>query len=228
MSGHKSRNNIPRRPARPAADHRLDQFAAAVAEARANNPGATALAALEDEFIDAAMDIGAHLDRATVGAAWLILGQLMGTRLQATPPEQQSQMLGGLFQVARLAGQRLYTGDRLPVTIACPYTYLSGDPCKKSVTGPSLERADTLMGAHVWQQHPGEAWPPQEGCTPGPDEIVVAGDGLAELVDEEGEAFCACGDPAVMLKSVTNRPDGKPGTLQALCRDCAADGEAQA
>jgi len=148
--------------ASPAADHRLDQFAAAISQGRADNPAIASLADTEAQFIEAAMDIGAHLDRQTVGAAWLILGQLMGTRLQSTPPEQQAQALAMLFQVARLAGQRLYTGDRLPIEARCPFTYATGKPCASTIKGVNEKQFDTNMRAHIWQHHPDETWPPAE------------------------------------------------------------------
>lgn len=154
-AGHKLRNT-------PAADHRLDQFAAAVAEARTTQPALAALGQIETQFIDTAMDIGAHLDRATVGAAWLILGQLFGTNLASTPPDQQAGQLVALLNVAKLAGQRLYVGDRLPVEMRCPFTYATGAPCTKLIKGSDEKQFDTYMRAHIWQQHPGETWPPKE------------------------------------------------------------------
>lgn len=157
MSGHHAHKQS--HGANPASDFRLDQFAAAVAEGR-NNPAVAGLVDQEDAFIDAAMDIGAHLDRQTLGAAWLILGQLMGTRLQSTPPEQQPMVLGMLLQVARLAGQKLYTGTGLPITVACPYAYGNGSACSTTRTAPNQERLDVLLRAHVLQNHPGKEWPP--------------------------------------------------------------------
>lgn len=167
MTGHQHVNQ--RQKPQPAADHRLDQFAAAVTEARTTTPALATLAATEDQFIEAAMDIGAHLDRQTVGAAWLILGQLFGTNLQSVPPEQQANQLGVLLNVAKLAGQRLYVGERLPVTVKCPFTYGADfTPCSKEITAPTVERLDALMGAHAWQNHPGCEWPlvaDAEGCS---------------------------------------------------------------
>lgn len=145
----------------PAADHRLDQFAAQVTEARNTQPALQALAEIEQQFLDAALDVGGHLDRETVGAAWLILGQLFAANLANVAPEQQAQHLGRLLNVARLAGARLYTGDRLPVEVACPFMHGNGTPCGKVVKAPNPERADVLLGAHVWQAHPGETWPPK-------------------------------------------------------------------
>lgn len=214
MTGHQHANQ--RRKPSPAADHRLDQFAAAVAEARTTQPALAALQPTVDQFIDTAMDIGAHLDRPTLGAAWLILGQLFGTNLASTPPDQQAGVLAMLLNVARLAGERLYTGTAIPVEMPCPFPYGTGAPCKSVIKAPNRERADVLLGAHVWQQHPGETWPP----------VVLAGDGMAELIGEESIVHCACGEPAVMVRGVTNRPDGEPGEAQALCRDCAAKGGA--
>lgn len=165
-AGHHSRNAV------PAADHRLDQFAAEVNEARANNPAIAALADEEQRLIDEALDIGAHLDRATLGAAWVLLGRLMFQRLQTTPPEQQPVLLCTLFQAARLAGARLYTGDRLPVELECPYTYASGAACKTVIKGPNSERAEVLLGAHAWQAHPGRERPTVEPEVPLEDQQV--------------------------------------------------------
>lgn len=198
MTGHYAGHHP--RSAVPAADHRLDQFAAAVAEARATNPAIAALAATEDQFIEAAMDIGAHLDHQTVGAAWLILGQLFGTNLASVAPEQQAGALAMLLNVAKLAGQRLYTGDRLPVEVPCPFTYTTGAPCKTVVKAPNRERADVLLAAHAWQQHPGQEQAPS--------------------VAAEETAYCACGNPAQLIVGITNHPDGEGGTAKAQCTDC--------
>jgi hypothetical protein len=159
MSGHQHRAQS--HGASAAADYRLDQFAAAVADARATNPVVASLAAQEDQFISAAMDIGAHLDRQTLGAAWLIAGQLMGAHLQNTPPEQQAGALAMLLNVIKLAGEKLYTGNGLPITVACPYAYSGGAQCSTTRTAPNQERVDLLMRAHVAQNHPGEEWPPK-------------------------------------------------------------------
>ncbi len=206
MSGHQHARQS--HGARPASDYRLDQFAAAVAEGR-NNPAVAGLVDQEDAFIDAAMDIGAHLDRQTLGAAWLILGQLMGTRLQSTPPEQQPMVLGMLLQVARLAGQKLYTGTGLPVTVSCPFTYSGGGVCSTKRTAPTQDRLDLLMRAHVAQNHPGKEWPPQSEDTP----FIIPGSELAE----------ALADPVRLLASPAVRHGHQlapgPTTIQAITRD---------
>lgn len=165
MSGHQhARQSRGANP--PASDHRLDQFAASVAEARATNPAVAGLATQEDQFIDAALDIGAHLDRQTLGAAWLIAGQLMGTHLQGVPPEHQASALAMLLNVVKLAGERLYTGNGLPITVACPYAYGNGSQCSTTRTAPNQDRLDVLMRAHIMQNHPGKEWPPAaEGGT---------------------------------------------------------------
>lgn len=151
---------------KPAADHRLDQFAAQVAEARTAQPALQALAATEQQFIDAAMDVGAHLDRETVGAAWLILGQLFAANLANVRPEAQAQHLGMLLNVTRLAGARLYTGDRLPVEMRCPFTYSTGKQCTKTIKGGDEKQFDTNMRAHLWQNHPDATWPPDGEIPP--------------------------------------------------------------
>jgi hypothetical protein len=158
MSGHQAHRQS--HGARPASDYRLDQFAAAVAEARTTNPAVATLATQEGQFIAAALDIGAHLDRQTLGAAWLIAGQLMGTHLQGVPPEHQAAALAMLLNVIKLAGERLYTGNGLPITVACPYTYGNGSACSTARTAPNQDRLDVLMRAHILQNHPGNEWPP--------------------------------------------------------------------
>lgn len=189
---------------------RLDQFAAAIADAR-TQPNLAALADLEQQFLTGFHEVGAHLDRAQVGAAWMILGNLFAGYVGSLNPEQQG---AGpvLVNLARLAGARLYTGDRLPVEMRCPFTFATGAPCAKVITGSDEKQFDTYMRAHIWQQHPGEEWP----------RVALAGDGMAELIGEEGIVHCACGEPAVMLRGVTNRPNGQPGEAQALCRDCGS------
>jgi len=253
MTGHHAGHH-PRSTA-PAADHRLDQFAAAVAEARATNPAIAGLAATEDQFIEAAMDIGAHLDRQTVGAAWLILGQLFGTNLASVAPEQQAGALAMLLNVAKLAGQRLYTGDRLPVEMPCPFTYANGAPCKTVIKAPNADRAEVLLNAHAWQQHPGQERPatldegfPAPPTGPTYDEarryasIRVYAEYLiraaAEIPDPITGKTCAL-DPREAWEHAA-RLCGEQGVLRSRhaphevrdCRPgetyhCAADGEAQ-
>ena len=222
-AGHKPRNTP------PAADHRLDQFAAAVAEARNTNPALAALSATEAQFIDAAMDIGGHLDRPTVGAAWLILGQLFGTNLANVPPEQQAGALAMLLNVAKLAGQRLYEGDRLPVEMRCPFTFATGAPCTKTVKGPNQERVDVLLRAHIWQAHPGETWPPTPADGPVREQARLThysrnGDGNAcgaagFATDKIGEATCeACRDSALEGDDLFPPPIGEALTFDQLKR----------
>lgn len=165
MTGHQHRAQT-RRTVPPASDHRLDQFAAAVSEARETTSALAALGGMESQFIDAAMDIGAHLDRETLGAAWLIAGQLLSQHVQSVPSEQQASTLGALLNVLKLAGQRLYVGERLPVEMPCPFPYASGAPCKTVIKAPNEERLDTLIRAHLWQQHPDATWPPKGELPP--------------------------------------------------------------
>jgi hypothetical protein len=174
LSGHQHRAQS-RGANPPASDHRLDQFAASVAEARATNPAVAGLATQEDQFIDAAMDIGAHLDRQTVGAAWLILGQLMGTHLANVPPEHQASAVMTLLNIAKLAGERLYTGNGLPITVACPYAYGNGSQCSTTRTAPNRERLDVLLRAHVMQNHPGKEWPPPAEAGPQDEDAQLEG-----------------------------------------------------
>lgn len=164
MSGHKSRRNqVPTRTPDAQAIAQLDQLAAAVADAR-QQPNMMALAGMEEGFLNAYLQgspFGNALDPLTVGAAWMIVGNLFASHINTMPEDQRSGP-AQLANLARLAGQRLYTGDRLPVTIACPYTYATGAPCTTSRTGSTQEQADKLMGAHVWQNHPDKEWPPAE------------------------------------------------------------------
>lgn len=251
MSGHHAQKRSQGANHAPAADHRLDQFAAQITEARANTPALAALDGEAQQLIDAALDIAGHLDPATLGAAWILLGQILFQRLQLTPPEAQPSTLGALFQAARLAGVRLYNGDQLPVEMRCPFTYGTGAPCKTVIKAPNAERVDVLLGAHVWQQHPGESWPPkpevyERSISPqalGVDELAPPPAGWREIEPstplearhgrqferddtdgEDGTAYCACGKPAELIVGETNRPDGQPGTAKAVCMDCARAG----
>jgi hypothetical protein len=162
MSGYKSRRQIPARTPDAVAISQLDQLAAAVADARAQ-PQLAALAQLEEQFIASfnSSPFGATLDPVTVGATMMILGNMFASHVN-TMPEEQRGGAGILVNLARLAGQRIYTGDRLPVTHKCPYAYSSGALCGKEYTGTTQEQADLLMNGHVQLHHPGKAWPPVE------------------------------------------------------------------
>jgi hypothetical protein len=144
---------------------RLDQFAATIADAR-TQPNLAALADLEQQFLTGFHEVGAHLDPVQVGAAWMILGNLFAGFVGGLPQEQQG--CGPvLVNLARLAGARLYTGDRLPMEMTCPFTYGTGAQCKTVIKGSDEKQFDTHMRAHIWQHHEGATWPP-EGELPPP------------------------------------------------------------
>lgn len=176
MSGHKSRrNNLTTRTPDAQAISQLDQLAAAVADARAQ-PNMVALAGMEEGFLNAYLQgspFGNALDPLTVGAAWMIVGNLFASHINTMPEDQRSGP-AQLANLARLAGQRLYTGDRLPVTLACPYTHATGAPCTTTRTGSTQEQADKLMGAHVWQNHPDKTWPPAEAEDDAEEDVASA------------------------------------------------------
>lgn len=176
MSGHKSRrNNLTTRTPDAQAISQLDQLAAAVADAR-QQPNMVALAAMEEGFLNAYLQgspFGGALDPLTVGAAWMIVGNLFASHINTMPEDQRSGP-AQLANLARLAGQRLYTGDRLPVTLTCPYTYATGALCTTTRTGSTQEQADKLMGAHVWQNHPDKTWPPAEDEDGAEEEVGAA------------------------------------------------------
>lgn len=243
MSGHHAQKRSQGAHPQPAMVARLDQFAATIADAR-TQPNLAALADLEQQFLTGFHEVGAHLDPVQVGAAWMILGNLFAGFVGGLPAEQQG--CGPvLVNLARLAGARLYTGSNLPVELPCPFAYTDGTSCRKVVKAPNAERANLLLGAHVWQAHPGETWPPvspelaeqvHEGIAEAErGETVYLGSFAEHLPGEEGTAYCACGKPAELIVGETNRPDGQPGTAKAVCMDCArtglydgdTDGEAQ-
>jgi hypothetical protein len=169
MSGHKSRRNqLPTRTPDAQAIAQLDQLAAAIADAR-QQPNMAALASMEEGFLGAYLKdspFGSALDPTTVGAAWMIIGNLFASHINSMPEDQRSGP-ALLANLARLAGQRIYTGDRLPVTLACPYKYSSGAVCTTTRTGSTTDQADLLMGAHVQQNHPGQVWPPVDADADG-------------------------------------------------------------
>lgn len=186
MTGHHSQRRSAAAHPEAAMVARLDQFAATIADAR-TQPNLAALADLEQQFLTGFHDVGAHLDPVQVGAAWMILGNLFAGYVGSLPPEQQG---AGpvLVNLARLAGQRLYVGDRLPVEMRCPFTYATGAPCTKTIKGSDEKQFDTYMRAHIWQAHPGATWPP-EGETPAPgwaDDTTPEGRVLAYLNARRG------------------------------------------
>lgn len=142
---------------------RLDKLADGIASARATGQFAE-LEQQETAFVEFVLDIAPDLDRQTVGAAWLILGQLLATGLTQHPAHEQLQAVGGLLNAARLAGQRMYAGA--PLSLPCPIPRSNGTACRFTAKAARQEVIDAMMRAHVDVYHPSESWPQVEADEP--------------------------------------------------------------
>lgn len=173
---------------------RLDPFADQVAIARQQSD-LSALEPLENELIGAVFEFAPDLERATVGAALLIAGQLMSGYASQQPPQNAANTLAALLDVMKLAGQRLYAGINLPVTERCPVVYDSGARCKHEATAPRRELLEAQFAGHYATYHPGQTWRPAH---------------LRALVDEHGKASSPdrCLDCKVELLPFVRLADG--------------------
>jgi hypothetical protein len=165
MSGHKAdRNNIPRRKPEPNATSMtsaLDQLAAdATSKRQGGDPVIAelepALTSLHAEF----QRLCGHLDDVTAGAALMVVGQLAAINLRDQPDDQKVDAAMRVPMLTLLLGAQLYTGSAHGVEVTCPFTYLTGVPCGKTIVSATHSHAELLMRGHVWQHHPGETWPP--------------------------------------------------------------------
>lgn len=185
----------------------LDRATEAMAAMR-SRPELAVLRAAEEYVVDQALKLAPELDRVTVGAAWLILGNILG-QLAGEQPDVFDP--AAMVNLAQLAGQRFYSGTDLPRELHCPYVYESGAECKHTATAASDAVLDAMMAGHYATYHPGESWPPESRDEPA--------EGSGETV------VCACGSPAEMIVGIVAPADnGTPGTVQALCGDCASKG----
>lgn len=154
---------------------RLDAFAEAITAARTTGQYAD-LEPAEQAFINTLGEIGPDLDRRTVGAAWMILGQLFATSLGQQPAHLQAEAAGRLLNVARFAGQRLYQGA--PLAQPCPLPRPSGTACRFVAKGVMQETLDAMMRAHAAVYHPDATWPPNLDAIAPPPNCVVCGKAL--------------------------------------------------
>lgn len=138
-------------------NQRLDQFAEAIAQARATGTFGDAEAA-EQQLLGVLLDIAPELDHTAVGAAWLVIGNLFRNNLDQAPAHLQGDAAINLMNLAQLAGQRLYAGA--PLTHPCPIPRSNGTACRFTAKGSRQEVLDAMMRAHVDVYHPGRAWPP--------------------------------------------------------------------
>lgn len=137
----------------------LDKTAHAVAQARATGEF-DHLKPQEDAFVEFLLDLAPDLDQHAVGAAWLILGQLIATGMAQHPEHLQPLAVGNLLNAARLAGQRLYSGA--PLAQPCPILRSNGTGCRFTAKGARQDVLDAMMRAHVDVYHPGTPWVARE------------------------------------------------------------------
>jgi hypothetical protein len=148
---------------------KLDQFAEAIAQARAAGSFGNAEPA-EQQLLDVLLDIAPELDHTTVGAAWLVIGNLFRSNLEQAPPHQQGDAAVNLMNLVQLAGQRLYAGA--PLTHPCPIPRSNGTACRFTAKGARQEVLDAMMRAHVAVYHPGQSWPPEPDEPDGDDLLL--------------------------------------------------------
>lgn len=205
MSGHKnSRNNLPRRPADPVAARAtaaLDQLAADV-NSRRDAPHLAALEPHVTALLSKFRELCGHLDEVTAGAVMMFTAQVFTAHVNGQgTAEGQAMARTELPDLARLAGAALYTGSRLPAEMTCPFKWSTGNPCGKPFTAPTRERLDVLVKAHVWQNHPGESWPPKEDEEDGPEAAPKCKHPTDALVVSQSGTHCeACGQPVDWTK----------------------------
>lgn len=200
MSGKKAnRNNTPnRRPNDPTPTRMtavLDQLAADANTQRREDPNMAALEPNLKALYAEYTRLCGHLDEVTAGAALLVVGQLCAAHVNRQPNEGKVEALASLPNLMRLVGAQLYAGTTTEVEITCPFTYMTGAPCTKTVAGATRGHAELLMKGHVWQHHPDEEWPPaadEDGTEEGADE------GVADAVN------LAPTDPAAQAAAITD------------------------
>lgn len=132
---------------------KLDQFAAAIADARASGVFAE-FETGEQSLLDLLLDVAPELDTTTVGAAWLVIGNVLHSTLDQDDPAIR------LVNLVQLAAQRLYAGA--PLAHPCPIPRSNGTACRFTAKGARQEVLDAMMRAHVDVYHPGRSWPPVE------------------------------------------------------------------
>jgi hypothetical protein len=140
-------------------NQRLDQFAESIAQARATGTFGDA-EATEQQLLGVLLDLAPELDHTTVGAAWLLIGNLLRNNLDQAPPHLQGDAAINLMNLVQLAGQRLYAGA--PLTHPCPIPRSNGTACRFTAKGARQETVDAMMRAHVDVYHPAATWPAAE------------------------------------------------------------------
>jgi hypothetical protein len=140
-------------------NQRLDQFAEAISTARATGTFGDAESA-EQQLLGVLKDLAPELDHTTVGAAWLLIGNLLRNNLDQAPAHLQGDAAINLMNLVQLAGQRLYAGA--PLTLPCPIPRSNGTACRFTAKGAQQETVDAMMRAHVDVYHPAATWPPAE------------------------------------------------------------------
>ena len=209
-------------------NQRLDQFADAIAQARATGTFGE-FESGERSLLDLLSNIAPELDATTVGAAWLVIGNVFRDNLERTEPDLQGDGAIRLVNLLQLAGQRLYAGA--PLTHPCPIPRSNGTACRFTAKGGRQEVLDAMMRAHVDVYHPGRAWPPEViSDSAHPDrnsglEDLRANPAFVPIEGVEETAYCACGRPAELTVGTVNKPDGQPGDVKALCFACHRDAD---
>lgn len=218
MSGRRNhRNNISPRKPEPTETRMtavLDQLATDATTKRQTQPEIQALEPAAKNLYTEFQRLCGHLDEVTAGAVLMVAGQLAAINVRDQPDDQKVTAAMRIPMLLALVGAQLYTGSTSGIEIACPFTFLTGVSCTKTFSTATRQHADLLMRGHVWQNHPGETWPPVE------DEDG-AGQDVADAVN------LAPTDPAALAAAMRDLeaefPDDgeEPSSRTGLCPECA-------
>ena len=135
---------------------RLDGGAETIAAMR-QQPDLAALEPVEKHLIAALDQVAPELDKAAVGAAWMILAEGLAQLANDAPQHFTPRVL---VNVSQLAGQRLYAGAATGMQTRCPIVRSAGSQCPFVAKGATEDRMDAMMQTHYATYHPGQTWPP--------------------------------------------------------------------
>lgn len=135
---------------------RLDGAAETIAAMR-QQPDLAALEPVEKHLIAALDQVAPELDKAAVGAAWMILAEGLAQLANDAPQHFTARVL---VNISQLAGQRLYAGAATGMETRCPIVRSAGSRCPFVAKGATEDRMDAMMQTHYATYHPGQTWPP--------------------------------------------------------------------
>src|ERR1700677_3110268 len=167
-------------------------------------PDLAALEPVEKHLIAALDQVAPELDKAAVGAAWMILAEGLAQLANDAPQHFTARVL---VNVSQLAGQHLYAGAATGMQVRCPVVRSAGSQCPFVAKGATEDRMDAMMQTHYATYHPGQTWP-----------LEVVSDsahpdwnsGLGELYEVVGGAGAERERPTVTVHAVDAKGDRIP------------------